>query len=119
MEFQHELIIPNEGLPFKVFLFEGGNGNYVREEQHVGVCSDVHAGRQTLGNGTFVVTSSHDVEMGRELVAELLDFLAALDHFIGDAEKGRFHRAVAHENVLAHVGSCVAPDIYAVGRDKG
>ena len=24
MEFQHELIIPNEGLPFKVFLFEGG-----------------------------------------------------------------------------------------------
>ena len=32
MEFQHELIIPNEGLPFKVFLFEGGNGNYIREK---------------------------------------------------------------------------------------
>ena len=32
MEFQHELIIPNEGLPFKVFLFEGGNGNYGREK---------------------------------------------------------------------------------------
>ena len=32
MEIQHELIIPNEGLPFKVFLFEGGNGNYVREK---------------------------------------------------------------------------------------
>ena len=32
MEFQHELIIPNEGLPLKVFLFEGGNGNYVREK---------------------------------------------------------------------------------------
>lgn len=32
MEFQHELIIPNEGLPFKLFLFEGGNGNYVREK---------------------------------------------------------------------------------------
>ena len=32
MEFQHELIIPSEGLPFKVFLFEGGNGNYVREK---------------------------------------------------------------------------------------
>ena len=32
MEFQHELIIPNEGLPFKVFLFEGENGNYVREK---------------------------------------------------------------------------------------
>lgn len=32
MEFQHELIIPNEGLSFKLFLFEGGNGNYEREK---------------------------------------------------------------------------------------
>ena len=32
MEFQHELIIPNEGFPFKLFLFEGRNGNYVREK---------------------------------------------------------------------------------------
>lgn len=32
MEFQHELIIPNEGLPFKLFLFEGGSGNYEREK---------------------------------------------------------------------------------------
>ena len=36
MEFQHELIIPNEGLPFKLFLFEGRNGNYVREKQTPG-----------------------------------------------------------------------------------
>ena len=32
MEFQHELIIPNEGLPFKIFLFEGGQGHYEREK---------------------------------------------------------------------------------------
>lgn len=32
MEFQHELIIPNEDLPFKLFMFEGGSGNYVREK---------------------------------------------------------------------------------------
>lgn len=32
MEFQHELIIPDDGLPFKLFLFEGGSGNYVREK---------------------------------------------------------------------------------------
>lgn len=32
MEFQHELIIPDEGLPFKLFLFEGGSGNYMREK---------------------------------------------------------------------------------------
>lgn len=30
--FQHELIIPNEGLPFKLFLFEGREGNYEREK---------------------------------------------------------------------------------------
>lgn len=32
MEFQHELIIPDEGLPFKLFLFEGSSGNYSREK---------------------------------------------------------------------------------------
>lgn len=32
MEFQHELIIPNEDLPFKLFMFEGGSGNYIREK---------------------------------------------------------------------------------------
>lgn len=32
MEFQHELIIPDEGLPFKLFLFEGSSGNYIREK---------------------------------------------------------------------------------------
>lgn len=32
MEFSHELIMPNQGLPFKVFLFEGGEGNYFRDK---------------------------------------------------------------------------------------
>lgn len=32
MEYQHELIIPDEGLPFKLFLFEGAAGDYVREK---------------------------------------------------------------------------------------
>jgi len=30
MDFQHELILPNQDLPFKLFLFEGGGGNYIR-----------------------------------------------------------------------------------------
>jgi AraC-like DNA-binding protein/quercetin dioxygenase-like cupin family protein len=30
VDFKHEMIIPNEDLPFKLFLFEGGNGNYNR-----------------------------------------------------------------------------------------
>ena len=40
MEFQHELVIPDEGLPFKFFLFEGSQGNYVREKHWLcGKCS--------------------------------------------------------------------------------
>lgn len=31
MEFSHELIMPNEDLPFKLFLFEGACGNYFRD----------------------------------------------------------------------------------------
>ena len=30
--YQHEVIVPNKGMPFKLFLFEGGNGKYIREK---------------------------------------------------------------------------------------
>lgn len=32
MEFSHELVIPNEDLPFRMFVFEGKDGGYVREK---------------------------------------------------------------------------------------
>lgn len=32
MSFSHELVVPEEGLPFKIFLFEGREGNYHREK---------------------------------------------------------------------------------------
>lgn len=32
MEFEHELVIPNEGFPFRLFQFEGKDGNYIREK---------------------------------------------------------------------------------------
>lgn len=32
MEFSHELIMPNEDLPFKMFLFEGACGSYFRDK---------------------------------------------------------------------------------------
>ena len=28
---KHELVVPNEDLPFKLFVFEGKEGNYVRD----------------------------------------------------------------------------------------
>ena len=42
MEFQHELVIPDEGLPFKFFLFEGSQG-----ETLAYVCGDL------CGDGRF------------------------------------------------------------------
>ena len=32
MKIQHELIMPNKDLPFKMFIFEGKDGNYIREK---------------------------------------------------------------------------------------
>lgn len=32
MEFRHELVIPNDDLPFKMFIFEGKDGNYAVEK---------------------------------------------------------------------------------------
>lgn len=32
MEFAHEMIVTNENFPFKLFVFEGKDGNYVREK---------------------------------------------------------------------------------------
>ena len=30
VDFKHELVIPNKDLPFKLFMFEGKDGNYQR-----------------------------------------------------------------------------------------
>lgn len=32
MEYSHEIIVPNDDLPFKMFIFEGGEGRYVRHK---------------------------------------------------------------------------------------
>lgn len=32
MQFNHEIIVPNKDLPFKMFLFEGEHGNYFRDK---------------------------------------------------------------------------------------
>ncbi|MGI6012104.1 MAG: AraC family transcriptional regulator [Ruminococcus sp.] len=32
MDISHELVLPNEDIPFKMFIFEGGQGNYYRDK---------------------------------------------------------------------------------------
>ena len=31
MDHEHEVVVPREGMPFKIDIFEGGGGNYTRE----------------------------------------------------------------------------------------
>ena len=32
MVYSHEIILPNDDIPFKMFIFEGKDGNYVRKK---------------------------------------------------------------------------------------
>lgn len=55
MRFSHELIIPEEGFPFKLFLFEGNLGNYYREK-HWHRSIEIFAVRK--GNLNFYIDSN-------------------------------------------------------------
>lgn len=72
MDFSHELIVPEEGFPFKIFLFEGGGGNYHREKHwHRSVeIFAVHSGELEfyiddrawhLASGDFMIVNSNEV----------------------------------------------------------
>lgn len=72
VEFSHELIIPNEDLPFKMFLFEGKNGNYYRDKHwHRSVeIFAVFEGemdfflndeRHPLRSGEFILVNSNEI----------------------------------------------------------
>lgn len=51
MKYNHELIVPDEGLPFKMFIFEGKDGNYKRETHWH---RSVEILRSVMGNFVFI-----------------------------------------------------------------
>ena len=69
---QQEMMIPDRGLPFRLFRFEGGAGNYIREV-HRHFCIEIFAvksgkldfylsGRKcTLEAGKFVIVNSNEI----------------------------------------------------------
>ena len=72
MNFSHELIVPETGFPFKLFIFEGGGGNYYREKhwhrsiEIVAVCSgelEFHIDNRKwhLTPGNFMIVNSNEV----------------------------------------------------------
>ena len=71
MEFQHELVIPDEGLPFKFFLFEGSQGNYVREK-HWHTSIEIFAVME--GSLTFYLNDEkHPLKAGELMIIVLSD----------------------------------------------
>ena len=72
MNFSHELIVPETGFPFKLFIFEGGGGNYYREKhwhrsiEIFAVCSgelEFHIDNRKwhLTPGNFMIVNSNEV----------------------------------------------------------
>lgn len=72
MEFSHELIIPNEDLPFKMFVFEGKDGNYFRDKHwHRSIeifavfegALDFHLNNDSypLSPGRFMLVNSNEI----------------------------------------------------------
>lgn len=72
MEFKHELVLPNDDLPFKMFVFEGKDGNYIREKHwHRSVeifavmegCLDFYINEDAypLCAGEFILVNSNEI----------------------------------------------------------
>ena len=72
MAFDHELILPNEDLPFRLFAFEGKDGNYIRDKhwhrsvEIFAVCDGeitfyIDDKRYTLQAGEFMLVNSNEV----------------------------------------------------------
>lgn len=80
MEFKHELVIPNNDLPFRMFVFEGKNGNYqVVKHWHNPVeiflvlegeiDFYINSSYYSLAKGQFILVNSneiHSIEAPRE-----------------------------------------------------
>lgn len=72
MQYSHELIMPNKDLPFKMFLFEGKDGNYFRDKhwhRSIEIFAVLegglvfHIGDRTypLSHGEFILVNSNEI----------------------------------------------------------
>ncbi|MCR5416281.1 MAG: AraC family transcriptional regulator [Pseudobutyrivibrio sp.] len=71
-EYQHEVVVTDAGLPFKLFSFEGANGNYVRGKhwhRSIEIFAvwegkldfTLHDKKLPLNGGEFVIVNSNEV----------------------------------------------------------
>ena len=63
-QYQHEVIVPDKGFPFKLFLFEGHSGKYIREK-HWHRSIEIFAVQE--GELDFILDTTH-YHLGRRRV---------------------------------------------------
>ncbi len=72
MEYPHEIIMTNGDIPFKMFEFEGGDGNYVRDKHwhrsiemfaiyEGGLEFDINGDKYPLYPGDFIIVNSNEI----------------------------------------------------------
>ena len=72
MAYSHEIILPNDDIPFKMFIFEGKDGNYVREKHwhrsieifavfEGGLEFYIDEARYPLKPGEFMLVNSNEI----------------------------------------------------------
>lgn len=109
MDFRHELVLPNEDLPFKLFVFEGKNGSYkVSRHWHRSVeiflvlegSIDfyINAVRCRLSRGQFILVNSNEVHS--------IDCPYANDTLVLQIPRGLFEKALGDADSLLFLRTC-------------
>lgn len=115
MDFRHELVLPNEDLPFKLFVFEGKDGNYkVTKHWHRSVeiflvlegSIDFYINSQLyrLGQGQFILVNSNEVhsidcpDPNYTLVLQIPRGL--FEKYLGETDTLLFQRSCTQDAVL-------------------
>ena len=111
MDFRHELVLPNENLPFRLFVFEGKDGSYkVSKHWHRSIeiflvlegSIDFYINAQLyqLGQGQFMLVNSNEVhsidcpDPNFTLVLQIPRGL--FDCYVGDADHLLFSRCLLY-----------------------
>lgn len=116
MTSSYELITPNEGFPFKMFLFEGKDGSYRREKhwhrpiEIFAVCSGeidfwVEGGVRELKPGNFMIVNSNEIHaidapLPNETIVIQIPLQLFEDYFLGEQFIWFVHEAGAADETF-------------------
>lgn len=113
MEYNHEVILPNEDLPFKLFLFEGECGNYFRDRHwhrsveifavfEGGLTFSLMGMDQKLNPGDFMLVNSNEIHsvdspLPNQTVVVQIPLQTFADYFTGEQYIRFTHDPKAHD----------------------